>query len=131
MAKTGRVEASSHKVQAFECGLLGLEMPSRPDVPPVPSIQALNRVRAAIDFADLDVVVRERDELFPRVFPEPDDRTVLTAPPFGQIVQRGSGSTWVRCRIDRFDIALEHVPVLLRRQPKRVANQVEFTTWRE
>ena len=39
------------------------------------------------DGSDFHVVVQERDELFPGVLPEPDDRPVLFAPLVCQLVQ--------------------------------------------
>ena len=56
---------------------------------PVSGVQRL--VRGADDFADLDVVVQERNEFLPRVLPESDDRPVLCAPLLGQFIQRSPG----------------------------------------
>jgi hypothetical protein len=94
------------------------------DRPPVTGVQRLDRVRGADDGPDLDVVVQERDELLPRVLPQPDDRPVPLASFLRQLVQRGPGRGGVHRGVDRLHVTLEGVPVPLGREPEGVADQV-------
>ena len=55
-------------------------MPTGLDRAPVAGVQAFDCIGAAQDLADLHVVVQERDELFPGVAPEPDDRRITNGP---------------------------------------------------
>ena len=94
------------------------------DRAPVAGVQRLDRVRGAQHLADLDVVVEERDELLPGVFPQADDRPVAGTPGLGELVERGPGGISVHRRVDRLDVALERVPVPLGGQVEGVADQV-------
>jgi hypothetical protein len=100
-------------------------MASGLDRPPVAGVQGLDGICAAQHLADLDVVVQERDELLPGVVPQPDDRRIPLAPPFGQLVERGPGRVGVDGGVDRPQVALERVPVPPRGQPEGVADQVK------
>jgi len=62
-AFTGRVQRAGGQVEALHGGLLVGEVAADPHGPPVACIQRLNRIRAANDLADLDVVVQEWHEL--------------------------------------------------------------------
>src|SRR4051812_43270972 len=73
----GGVEAGDGKVQHFQRGLLGGEMAAGVDRAAEPGVQALNRVGAADDPADLYVEGQERHHLRPRVGPQPGDGRVL------------------------------------------------------
>lgn len=73
---TGRVQRPGREIEALEGGLLGREVPTGPDRTPVAGIDRLDRVRRADHASDLDVVVEERDELAPRVVPQPADLPV-------------------------------------------------------
>src|SRR5215471_9548841 len=90
----------------------------------VPGVQRLDRISAAYHLADLDVVVEERDDLTPRVLPEPDDRRIPAAPGLGELVQRGPGGLSVHRGVDGLDVAPQRVPVLLGGQVEGVADQV-------
>jgi hypothetical protein len=81
LSGAGGVEGPGDQVEARQRRQLGGEMASGLDRPPVAGVQRLDRVRAADDRPDLDVVVQERDELLPRVLLQPDDRPV-TLPRF-------------------------------------------------
>ena len=70
-------------------------------------------------------VVQERDELVPRVVPQPDHCWVAGAPFVGQLVQRRPGGGGVDRGVDRFHIPFEFVPVLAGGQPERVADQMD------
>jgi hypothetical protein len=104
VASTGRVEATSGKIQALQRGLLGREMAPGADRAPVSSVQRFDRVRRAHHTSDLYVVVQERDELFPRGLPQPDDRRVSAAPLLGQVPQGGRSGLRVRGGIDRLHV---------------------------
>jgi hypothetical protein len=95
------------------------------DRPPVAGVEGLDGIGAAQDAADLDVVVQEGDELLPGVMPEPDDRRIPLAPPFGQLVQRGPGRVSVDGGIDGPQVAFEGVPVPPGDEPEGVADQVK------
>jgi hypothetical protein len=96
------------------------------DRPPVAGVERLDRVRAAQDLADLQVIVQERDELLPGVVPEPDDRRIPLAPPLGQLVERSLRRRRVDGGIDRLKAALERIPVAPGGEPEGVADQVKL-----
>ena len=70
-------------------------MPTGLDRPTVTRVQAFYRVGAAQHLADLQVVVQERDELFPCVAPEPNDRRIAEAPLGVEVVQGSGGGLGV------------------------------------
>jgi len=88
------------------------------DGPPVPGVERLDCVGATQHPADLQVVVQERDELFPGVVPELDDRRIAPVPRFGQLLEGGPGGGGVDRGVDRFDVAPQRVPVPFGRQPE-------------
>ena len=80
------IERAGHQVERFQCGLLVREVPTGPDRPPVACVETLNCVGRAQYSPDFDVVVQKRDELLPRVVPQPFDRRVGLAPLLGKLL---------------------------------------------
>jgi len=82
-------------------------------------------IRGADDLADLHVVVQERHELRPGVAPQPADRRVGLAPLLLELGEPGQRFGLRRSGIDRPQVVGDLVPVLPRREPERVADQVD------
>ena len=109
---TFRVQGPGDQVQALHCGLLGREVSAGPDRSAVPGVKALDGVGRANDPPNFDVVVQERDELAPRVAPQPGDRGVLLAPLVVQGVQGRRGGVGAGRGVDRAQVLGQLVPVL-------------------
>jgi hypothetical protein len=120
----GGVKTHNGKVDAFERGLLGGEVPAGIDRSPDAGVDALNGVGRADDRADLPVELQERHELGPGVGPEPGDSRVAFLPFLAELdepVQRvGLG----RRGVDGLEVLGDRGPVLLRRVAEGVAQQV-------
>jgi hypothetical protein len=71
------VQCPGGEVEAFQGRLLGGEMSSGPDRAPVAGVNGFDGIGAADDPPDFDVVLQERHEFGPRVFPQPGDNRVL------------------------------------------------------
>src|SRR3954454_648226 len=63
------VQGSGDQVEHLHRGLLVGEVAAGPYGATVAGVEALDRVRAAEDLSDLDVVIQEGDELLPRRAP--------------------------------------------------------------
>src|SRR5262249_57326964 len=110
-ASPGGVEGAGDQIDALQRGLVGREVPACPHGPTVSGVEALDGVRGADDAPDLDVVVEEGDELFPRRAPEVDDGWVTGAPLVGELVEADRGHVRVDRGVDRLEVAGQLVPV--------------------
>ena len=90
-------------------------MATRFDRPPVPRIQGLNGVGRTQNSPYLGVVIEELDEFLPGIGPQPDDRRIRLAPSLGEIVESCQSCRLGRGRIDRLEIVLERVQMLMTR----------------
>ena len=93
-------------------------MPSCFNGPTVAGVQTFDRIGGANHFPDLDVIVEEGDEFFPRVLPQSDDRGVSGAPLFFQRLEGVPCSIGTGSGINGLQIAFEFVPVFFGREPE-------------
>ena len=93
-------------------------MPSCFHGPTVAGVQTFDRIGGANHFPDLDVIVEEGDEFFPRVLPQSDDRGVSGAPLFFQRLEGVPSSIGTGSGINGLQIAFEFVPVFFGREPE-------------
>src|SRR4051794_6316920 len=75
-------------------------MTTGPYRPPVAGVQRLDGICRADHLPDLYVVVEERNELGPRVTPQPDHRAILRAPFLLQFVESGERGVGIGCGVD-------------------------------
>ena len=90
---------SRHEVEHFHRCLLGRKRAPRPDCPPEPGVEPLDRVRRVNDLSELDRELEERNELIPRGLPRSDRCRVLPDPLLGEHGEPGLGRSDRRGRI--------------------------------
>src|ERR671910_1084820 len=100
-------------------------MAAGPDRSAVAGIDRLDGVGATDDLADLDVVVQERHELRPGVAPQPADRRIRLAPLLLKLLEPGQRLGLGGGGVDRPQVMGDLVPVLPRREPERVPEQMD------
>jgi hypothetical protein len=105
--------------------LLGREVPAGPDRPAVAGVQRFNGIGRTDHLPDLYVVVEERDELGPRVAPQPDHCPVFRAPFLLEVVEGGERGVGVGGGVDRFDVPLDRVAIAAGGQAECVSNEMD------